>query len=545
MKRLLFIPKSISFKLYLLLVILLIISFSGIMYFNISSYTKHLNESVINSAIQASDLIKRSTRYSMLKNDRENLAQIITTVAKENGVEGIRIYNKPGGIAFSDNPNEIGNQVDKNAEQCYVCHGKEPAPVSLSPKNRIRILTSQEGYRILGLINPIENEPDCFNADCHAHSPKDKLLGLLDVKMSLKSVDEETQKTRKKMILFSSIMILITALLFAGFIIRLIHIPIRKLTKGTKEVANLNLNYKIDFKSSDEIGELAKSFNKMTEELKAANEANQQWAATLEKRIQEKSEELKKAQAHMILVEKIASLGKLSAVVAHEINNPLSGILTYASLCLKMAQNHSLSQEEKNSLLKYLTIIKDETKRCGEIVKNLLVFAKKDFGKWSEESLHKIIRNSIQLVKHNIVMKELELIEEYADGNDIIFCDPIGIQHIFVALFINAIEATSKGGKLKVKTELINGGNDFHIMVSDTGCGIPEDIIPHIFEPFFSTKESSGLGLAVVYSIIEQHEGKIEVESKLNEGTTFFIQLPRRPLRNKKELEITQNLPSA
>jgi len=515
------------------------------MYFNISSYTKHLNESVINSAIQASDLIKRSTRYSMLKNDRENLAQIITTVAKENGVEGIRIYNKPGGIAFSDNPNEIGNQVDKNAEQCYVCHGKEPAPVSLSPKNRIRILTSQEGYRILGLINPIENEPDCFNADCHAHSPKDKLLGLLDVKMSLKSVDEETQKTRKKMILFSSIMILITALLFAGFIIRLIHIPIRKLTKGTKEVANLNLNYKIDFKSSDEIGELAKSFNKMTEELKAANEANQQWAATLEKRIQEKSEELKKAQAHMILVEKIASLGKLSAVVAHEINNPLSGILTYASLCLKMAQNHSLSQEEKNSLLKYLTIIKDETKRCGEIVKNLLVFAKKDFGKWSEESLHKIIRNSIQLVKHNIVMKELELIEEYADGNDIIFCDPIGIQHIFVALFINAIEATSKGGKLKVKTELINGGNDFRIMVSDTGCGIPEDIIPHIFEPFFSTKESSGLGLAVVYSIIEQHEGKIEVESKLNEGTTFFIQLPRRPLRNKKELEITQNLPSA
>jgi two-component system, sporulation sensor kinase E len=142
-------------------------------------------------------------------------------------------------------------------------------------------------------------------------------------------------------------------------------------------------------------------------------------------------------------------------------------------------------------------------------------------------------------------MKELELIEEYADGNDIIFCDPIGIQHIFVALFINAIEATSKGGKLKVKTELINGGNDFRIMVSDTGCGIPEDIIPHIFEPFFSTKESSGLGLAVVYSIIEQHEGKIEVESKLNEGTTFFIQLPRRPLRNKKELEITQNLPSA
>ncbi len=310
MKRLLSIPKSLSFKLYVLLVVLLVISFSGIMYFNISSYTRHLNESVMNSAIQASDLIKRSTRYSMLKNDRENLSQIIMTIAKETGVEGIRIYNKPGGIAFSGSPSEIGTQVDKNAEQCYVCHGKEPAPISLSPKNRIRILTSPEGYRILGLINPIENEPDCFNADCHAHSSKDKLLGLLDVKMSLKSVDEETSKTQKKMILFSSLMIFITALLFAGFIIRLIHLPIRKLTKGTKEVANLNLDYQIDFHSSDEIGDLAQSFNKMTKQLKAANEANQEWAATLERKVKEKSEELRKAQAHMILVEKIASLWK-------------------------------------------------------------------------------------------------------------------------------------------------------------------------------------------------------------------------------------------
>ncbi|NWF93714.1 MAG: HAMP domain-containing protein [Syntrophaceae bacterium] len=536
-KKLLFSTRSLSFKLYLLLVILLVISFTGIMYFNITSYTRHLNESVINSAIQASDLIKRSTRYSMLKNDRENLSQIIMTIAKENGVEGIRIYNKPGGIAFSDNLSEIGTAVDKKAEQCYVCHGKEPAPIVLAPKNRIRILTSPQGYRILGLINPIENEPDCYNAACHAHSSKDKLLGLLDVKMSLKSVDEENYKTRKNMILFSSVMIFITALLFAGFIIRLIHMPMRKLARGTREVANLNLDYTIDFNSKDEMGELAQSFNRMTKQLKAANEANQEWSATLEKKVKEKSEELKKAQAHMILVEKIASLGKLSAVVAHEINNPLSGILTYASLCLKMAQNHApLSPEESKSLIKYLTVIKDETRRCGEIVKNLLVFAKRDFGKWTEESLHKIIRNSIQLVKHNIEIKELELIEEFTEGDDVIFCDASGIQHVFMALFINAIEAMSKGGRLKVKTSLVNHGNEVQIVVSDTGSGISEEILPHIFEPFFSTKESSGLGLAVVYRIVEQHEGKIEVESKPNEGTRFIINLPRRPLRIKEEL---------
>ncbi len=522
--------RSLSFKLYFLLIILLMVSFTGIMYFNVTYHTQHINESVINSAIQASDLIKRSARYSMLKNDRENLSNIISTIGQEQGMEGIRIYNKPGKIAFSDNVEEVDTIVDKKTEQCYVCHEKEPAQVYLTNKNRIRILTSPQGYRVLGLINPIENEPECYNADCHGHSPKDKLLGLLDVKISLKSVDEETYKTRKRMVVFSGIMIFVTALLFAGFILRLVHIPIRKLSRGTREVANLNLDYTIDFISKDEMGELARSFNQMTKQLRAANEANQEWSSTLAKKVKEKSEELKKAQAHILLVEKIASLGKLSAVVAHEINNPLAGILTYAKLCLKIVQKPlTFSQEETNSVVQFLTVIRDEAIRCGEIVKNLLVFAKKDFGKWTEESLHKIINNSVQLVKHKIQMKELELIQELGAGNDLIYCDASGIQHIVVALFINAIDAMTKGGKLEVKTSFLDNSDSVQIIISDTGGGIPEDILPHIFEPFFSTKESTGLGLAVVYGIIQQHKGEIQVESKPNHGTTFIITLPRRP----------------
>jgi two-component system NtrC family sensor kinase len=533
-KKILSAARSLSFRLYFLLLILLIISFTGIMYFNVTSHTSHVNESVIDSAIQASDLIKRSARYSMLKNDRENLSHIIITVGQEKGMEGIRIYNKPGRIAFSDDVAEVDAIVDKKVEQCYVCHEKEPAKVHLTNKNRIRILTSPQGYRVLGLINPVENEPECYNASCHGHSPKDKLLGLLDVKISLKSVDEETYRTRKKMVLFSTIMIFVTALLFAGFILRLVHIPIRKLAKGTREVANLNLDYAIDFVSKDEMGELAGSFNRMTKQLKAANEANQEWSSTLEKKVREKSEELKKAQAHLLLVEKIASLGKLSAVVAHEINNPLSGILTYSKLCLKIIQNPaSLSREQTNSVVQFLSVIRDEAIRCGDIVKNLLIFAKKDFGKWTEESLNKIIHNSIQLVKHKMQMKELELSQELAEGNDIIYCDSSGIQHVLVALFINAIDAMSKGGKLKVKTNLLDSGREVQIVISDTGGGIPEDILPHIFEPFVSTKESTGLGLAVVYGIIQQHKGAIDVESKTNQGTTFTITLPRRPVRSQ------------
>jgi two-component system NtrC family sensor kinase len=470
----------------------------------------------------------------MLKNDRENLSNIIATIGQEKEMEGVRIYNKIGKIAFSNDAEEVNTIVDKKIEQCYVCHEKEPAHVYLNTQNRIRILDSNRGYRVLGLINPIENEPECYNASCHGHSPKDKLLGLLDVKISLKSVDEETYKTKKNMVLFSSIMILVTALLFGGFILRLVHVPIRKLAKGTREVANLNLDYTIDFDSKDEMGELARSFNRMTKQLKAANEANQEWSSTLEKKVKQKSEELKKAQAHLLLVEKIASLGKLSAVVAHEINNPLSGILTYAKLCLKMIQNPaSLSREQNNSVVQFLSVIRDEAIRCGDIVKNLLIFAKKDFGKWTEESLNKVINTSLQLVKHKIQIKELELLQELGEGNDIIYCDASGIQHVLVALFINAIDAMSKGGKLRVKTILLNSAHEVQIVVSDTGSGIPEEILPHIFEPFVSTKESTGLGLSVVYGIIQQHQGEIEVESEPNRGTTFVITLPRRPVRGQ------------
>ena len=530
--------RSLSLKLYLLLFTLLIISFAGIMYFNVTSYTRHFNESMINSAIHASDLIKRSTRHSMLKNDRENLSNIIATIGQEKGMEGIRIYNKLGTIAFSNDAEEVNTIVDKKIEQCYVCHEKEPAQVYLNTQNRIRILDSNRGYRVLGLINPIENEPECYNASCHGHSPKDKLLGLLDVKISLKSVDEETYKTKKNMVLFSSIMILVTALLFGGFILRLVHVPIRKLAKGTREVAKLNLDYSIDFQSKDEMGELAQSFNQMIKQLKVANEANQEWSSTLERKVHQKSEELKKAQAHILLVEKIASLGKLSAVVAHEINNPLSGILTYAKLCLKIIQNPaSLSPEQKTSVVQFLSVIRDEAIRCGDIVKNLLIFAKKDFGKWTEESLNKVISNSLRLVRHKMQMKELELVEELAEGNDVIYCDVSGIQHILVALFINAMDAMSKGGKLRVKTILSDHSEQVQIVISDTGCGIPEEILPQIFEPFVSTKESTGLGLAVVYGIVQQHKGEIEVESKPNQGTTFTITLPRRPVRGQKGMD--------
>jgi two-component system NtrC family sensor kinase len=506
---------SIGVKFFLLLIVMLMLSFGIITYLNIYFFTTLFREDIVSNAVQVSNLIKRATYNSMLENRRDDLTNTILSIGKEEGFEGLRIYNKIGEIAFSDKLDERGQVADKRAEQCYVCHAEEPAKGVVPTKDRTRTLISPEGYRILGLINPIENEPECFNASCHAHSPKEKLLGILDVKLSLEKGDKRIIETRNKMILYSAILILMTVLVKGWFIRKMIHNPIKKLDDATREVANLNLDHKVDIGSRDELGNLAYSFNKMTYHLKEANEAVQSWSSQLESRVQEKSRELEKTQSQLILAEKMAAVGELSAMVAHEINNPLSGILSYAKISSRYLDRESIDPETLATVKKNLTFISNETKRCGNIVKNLLLFARKTSGDFKEEHLHSIIDNSITVIDHSVKMKELTLVKELDQADDLIQCDAGGIQQVLVALIVNSIEATAPGGEIVIRTDCHTDHERVRIMVTDNGTGIPEDVLPHIFEPFVSTKvKSTGLGLSVVYGIVKQHKGTIDVNRR-------------------------------
>jgi len=247
--------------------------------------------------------------------------------------------------------------------------------------------------------------------------------------------------------------------------------------------------------------------------------------------------ELKKTKSSLALSEKMASLGRLSAMVAHEINNPLSGILSYAKLSIRLLEKISNSTDT-SSLKENLEIISSETKRCGEIVKNLLLFAKQSMGDIRDVRLNEIITLSTKIIEHSARMKEIELKTEFDSTDDKIQCDPGAIQQILVALIVNSIESSSPGKEIIVKSECKNP-NFITIKVIDFGHGISDKDLPFIFDPFFSTKNSNnslGLGLSAVYGIVQSHSGTIHVESKVGKGTEFSITLPRE-YTSKKDTE--------
>ncbi len=491
--------------------------------------TRQCMEMTLQSALKTSDLIRRATHYSMLHNRREDIYQIIQMVGKQPGIEVIRIYNKQGKITFSTIPGEVGKFVSMESEACNICHYNGKIKVPVEATQLARVFHSPNGYEVLGAINPIKNEESCYNADCHAHKKEQTILGVFDVIFSLKDVKENTTRLNKIQYTSGFVMFLVISLFVFVFIWKFVNVPLKKLTAGTMEITKGNLDLTIDIKSKDEIGILADSFNKMTKKLKQAHEELVNWAKTLEEKVNEKTAELQRAHAYMLQIEKMASLGKLSATVAHELNNPLEGVLTYAKLLKRKIQNGALENEGKKEILDTLSIIIDEISRCGNIVKNLLLFSKQKLGEFKEEDICQIIKRSVALIAHHLEMNNIKLQLELPEKPVFMVCDSQQIEQMLLAMEINAIEAMPEGGNLKIELKEIND-DKIQIKISDTGVGIPDDILPHIFEPFFTTKKEgkgTGLGLAVVYGIVERHNGNISVESKVNSGTTFTVTLPK------------------
>lgn len=489
-------------------------------YLSIREQREHSEELLMQAAERISDVILRSTHYEMLHNERHALYNIIREMGNEPGVRRIRILNKEGRINFSTDDAEVNAVVDKTAEACYGCHAQERPLEKLPRPDRSRIYREANGQRIIGVIRPIENQPACSDAACHAHPKEQRVLGVIDANLSLAGVDEQIASFQSHLAWAVAAAVLLISLVSAGFIWAFVYRPVKELMAGTRRVANGDLDYRLPVRSSDELGALAASFNKMTAEVAGVQ-------AEIEERVRLKTAELEQAHTAVLRSEKLASIGKLAATVAHEINNPLFGILTYARLILRQVEKTEI--DAKDEVSEQLRTIERESRRCGDLVKNLLTFARQAPSHKDARDARTLVDRAVALVRHKLELQNIELVEQAPEEAPPVLCDGAQIQQVILVLLVNAAEAMPQGGRLEVATEIDPEGDHVRVRVRDSGMGIPPDILPQIFEPFFTTKEDqqrTGLGLAVARSIVEQHGGEISVRSEPGKGTEFTVSLP-------------------
>ncbi|OGL42915.1 MAG: hypothetical protein A2W05_03455, partial [Candidatus Schekmanbacteria bacterium RBG_16_38_10] len=324
-------------------------------------------------------------------------------------------------------------------------------------------------------------------------------VGLLEEKF--------TDMQKETMGIFLSIALggMALALIISYFLASGILKPINRLVYASKLLAKGDLTQRVKLTSKDEIGELAEAFNFMASSIKERDDL-------LKARTQQKIQES----------ERLASLGRLAAGVAHEINNPLGAILIYSNLLLEESELHDPGRENLKKVVR-------ETIRCKEIVKGLLDFARKTEPKKELTNINNILERVLSLVEKQTLFQNIKITKKLHPHLPMAMIDITQIQQVFMNIILNAAEAIQGKGSLTIGTQLLEDRRFIELEFTDTGCGIPQENMKKLFEPFFTTKEEAngiGLGLAISYGIIKNHGGNIEVKSQVGKGTTFIIKLP-------------------
>ncbi len=528
-------PKTLKFKVGLYLAIAL----SGAMLLFILLVVRHQRDLLLQEAAshvtQLSEVITRSTRFAMLQNQPDYVHRIIQDVGSQTGIEKIRIFSKYGLIIDSTHAPEIGLKVDQKAEGCNHCH-QSKKPLQQVPKSeRARIFSDPEGKRLLGSMEVIRNEPSCSSAACHQHSKAQTILGVLDIVYSLEEIDRDMRANVIAIAGFSLGFIVLASLCVSFFVHRLVYVPLRDLETGAERLSSGNLEQPIPVRSADEFGQLAASFNAMTAALGNSQVELREWGRTLEQKVEKKTRELRVAEAETARSEKLASVGLLAAGIAHELNNPLTGILTFATLLRKKTPDGSADAED-------LDLVIRETRRCAVIIRRLLDFAREKTPEKKFADLNRVIEDTVRIIERPASFRDIEITLDLDRQLPPVWLDADLIKQVIMNMLVNAQHAIQGAGSITVRTRRcpepksaepgMPAVSMVEMAIMDTGCGIPEQNLKQIFDPFFTSKEvgkGTGLGLSVSHGIVKAHGGAIKVESKIGEGSTFSVYLPIEP----------------
>ena len=523
---------SLKFKAGSYLVVALTITVLIFAMMLVRNNREELMQQVTKNSGQLSRVVISSTRFAMLQNQPSHVSRIIQDVGDQQDIEKVRILSKEGVIIHSSDRREIGNRVDQEAEACLACHLNEKSRLESPMFGRTRFFSNQNGKRMLGSTAVIHNEPTCAGAGCHKSTEEQSVLGVLDIIYPLADIESTLRSNTYTVFGLSFGFILLAGLLVGYLVHRMIYLPLNDLDNGAERLASGDLENTIPVRSKDEFGHLAKSFNSMTRALRKSRVDLEDWGRTLEQKVEEATGELKKAQAESARSEKLASVGLLAAGIAHELNNPLTGVLTFSYLVRKNLPDGSPDAED-------LDLVIRETKRCAAIIRRLLDFSREKTPEKAFSNLNALIDETIQLVAQAAQLNDIEITTNLDDKLPAIWLDDNLIRQVIMNMMVNAQHAINSNGLINIRTRLLAASDCpesitepremAEITITDSGCGIPEDDLQRIFDPFFTTKgvgKGTGLGLSVSHGTIEAHGGIIEVESIVGKGTEFRIYLP-------------------
>ena len=410
--------------------------------------------------------------------------------------------------------NILIHQVEDRLRTCAeaACHGSARRPSemahSLVPymqkiRERATALmhsgedgTSANKMRLLQEINQLGHD-----ANQQMQRMSSTLLARIE---SLQQQSRRVDLRMRRLMIASIFSILVvavgTAYLVAGRLLK----PIRELVTGIGHVMTGNFGYRVPVVEKDEIGELAQSFNAMAQEIQEHREH-------LEKMMLAKTAELKRAQDSLLQSEKLASIGLLASGVAHELNNPLTSILMNVNLLMEEI-------DEQSDLYRELRRISDDTVRCKRIIDDLRDFSRRHELEIRSCDLNHLVGKAVDLISPQLKHSAITMVEPTYSELPLISCDPGRIEQVLMNIFVNAIQAMPQGGSLTVRTGMQEKFAE--IIVQDTGIGISTEVRGKIFDPFFTTKsDGTGLGLSIAYRIMEEHGGKIEIDSLWKEET--------------------------
>jgi two-component system NtrC family sensor kinase len=526
------ITRSLRFKVGFYLVVALSVAVLLFTIMVVRNNREELLQQAVSHAGQLSEVVIKSTRFAMLQNQPSHVGQIIADVGAQKDIDRVRILSKNGIVIHSSQQDELGKLVDQEAEACVACHLDEERRGSSPMFGRPRIFTDEMGRRMLGATAVIRNEPTCSNGGCHAHPESQTVLGVLDIVYPLDQIDQTLRRNTATIAGLSLGFVVLAAILVSLLVQRIVYRPLADLREGAARLADGDLDQPIPVRSQDVLGHLAESFNSMMQALRSSRVELQEWGHTLEQKVEEATHELHKAQAEAARGEKLASVGLLAAGIAHELNNPLTGVLTFSTLVRKQLPPDSPEAED-------LALVIHETRRCAAIIRRLLDFAREKAPEKSYVDLNGLVEETTELIEQSVQGAGIELALDLDPALQAVWVDEDLIKQVVMNMLVNAQHAIGTDGRISVRTRQREDHRPgtavgppaamAEITIRDTGCGIPEQDLQKIFDPFFTTKgvgKGTGLGLSVSHGTIKAHGGSIEVESRVGQGSEFRIYLP-------------------